>query len=366
MTLKAAIIADDLTGALDTGTPFVEAGLAVAVAIGIDAVSEALAGNPDVIVINTASRALSSEDATRQMQAAVAALGTAIPPILFKKIDSRLKGNVAAESMTLAAVTGRNRITVAPAIPDQQRFTIDGAVTGRGVEAPLPIRPLFPADTLAIDVHDARTDTDLDALVRQTDWSTVIAVGARGLGSALARWLTIADTEARPLRQSSKTLFAFGSRDPITSAQIDHLAEYSHLAAIADAPAGKLPANNIPELPAVVRCSGEMISSPEHVIDRFASGVRQVVEQTRPEVLMMGGGDTALAILRALDASVLIPNGEVEAGVPWFEIKAMDGRTICCAVKSGGFGTLDSLLKLIPENLLSQTSSHRTRIEKQA
>lgn len=366
MTLKAAIIADDLTGALDTGTPFVEAGLVVAVAIGVDAVSEALARDPDVIVINTASRALSPEDAARQMQAAVAALGTAIPPILFKKIDSRLKGNVAAESMALAAMTGRGRIVIAPAIPDQQRFTIDGAVTGRGVETPLPIRPLFSVGALAIDVHNACTDADLDALVRQTDWPTVIAIGARGLGSALARWLAIASPEARPLRQSSKTLFAFGSRDPITSAQIDHLADHRHLAAIADAPAGKLSADDIPELPAVARCSGELTSSPGHVVDRFAGGIRQVVEQTRPEVLMMGGGDTALAILRALGATVLTPNGEIEAGVPWFEIKAMDGRTICCAVKSGGFGTLDSLLKLIPENLLSQTPSHRTRIEKQA
>ncbi|MGO6698375.1 four-carbon acid sugar kinase family protein, partial [Rhizobium ruizarguesonis] len=37
MTLKAVIVADDLTGALDTGTPFVEAGLSVAVAVDVEA-----------------------------------------------------------------------------------------------------------------------------------------------------------------------------------------------------------------------------------------------------------------------------------------------------------------------------------------
>jgi len=366
MMLQVAIIADDLTGALDTGTPFVEAGLTVAVAIDVEAVAEALARNPDVIVINTASRALSADAAAQQMQAALVALGPTKPPILFKKIDSRLKGNVAAESIALGELTGRSRIIVAPAIPDQQRFTINGAVAGRGVETPLPIRTLFPVPPLAIDVYDASTDADLDDLVRQTDWSAAIAVGARGLGSAFARCLA-RTTGVRPtFPPSTETLFAFGSRDPITSAQIEHLAEYRQLVAIADAPAGELSAVEVHGLPAVARCSGEQTSNPEHVVARFADGIGQVVEQTRPEVLMMGGGDTALAILKALGAKVLIPNGEIEAGIPWFEIKATDGRTICCAVKSGGFGTIDSLLKLVPENLLSQTMSHRTRIEKQA
>ena len=365
MTLKLAIIADDLTGALDTGTPFVEAGLTVAVAIDVESVAEALQRTPDVIVINTASRALSADAAALQMRAALAALGSTEPLILFKKIDSRLKGNVAAESLALAEVTDSNRIVVAPAIPDQQRFTINGAVTGRGVETPLPVRTLFPSTELTVDVYDASTDADLDDLVRETDWSTVIAVGARGLGSALARSLVISKAIRPPFLPSTETLFAFGSRDPTTSAQIEHLAEHRQLVAIADAPAGELSAR-IHGLPAVARCSGEQTSNPEHVVARFADGIRLVVEQTRPDMLMIGGGDTALAILKALGASVLIPSGEIEAGIPWFQIETPDRRVICCAVKSGGFGSIDSLLKLVPENLLSETTSHRTRIEKQA
>lgn len=366
MTLQAAIIADDLTGALDTGTPFVEAGLKVAVAIDIEAVAEALARDPDVVVINTASRALSADEAARKVQAAVAALRSATPSILFKKIDSRLKGNVAAESLALAEVAGRSRIVMAPAIPDQQRFTIYGAVTGRGVETPLPVRNLFPANALTLDVYDASTDADLDDLVRQANWSTVVAVGARGLGSAFARSLTRPAAVRPALPVYAKTLFAFGSRDPITSAQIAHLAEHRQLAAIADAPSGELTPEDICGLPAVARCSGALTSIPEQVVARFADGIRQVVEKTRPDMLMMGGGDTALAILKALGASVLIPNGEIEAGIPWFQIESVDGQTIRCAVKSGGFGNIDSLLKLIPENLLSQTTSPLTRIEKQA
>jgi uncharacterized protein YgbK (DUF1537 family) len=116
----------------------------------------------------------------------------------------------------------------------------------------------------------------------------------------------------------------------------------------------------------VARCSGEETARPERVAARFAEGIRQAVKQTRPDMVMMGGGDTALAILKQLGAGVLIPSGEIEAGIPWFEIEDTDGRMFCCAVKSGGFGNVDSLLKLVPENLLSQTTSNRTRIEKQA
>jgi uncharacterized protein YgbK (DUF1537 family) len=366
MTLKIAIIADDLTGALDTGTPFVEAGLKVVVATEVNTLAEALARDPDVLVVNTASRALPEEEAAARIAGVLAALGPERPDILFKKIDSRLKGNVAIESMALAKGAKRQHILVAPAIPDQQRFTINGAVMGRGVDTPLPIRHLFPPDTVSIEVHDAESDRDLDELVRRTDWSEAIAVGARGLGSAFARALSRPTSDPPAFSPTAETLFAFGSRDPITSAQIAHLQAHRRLTSVADAPAGTLSAANIKSLPAVARCSGEQVSSREEVVARFAEGIRDVVMRTRPDMLMMGGGDTALAILRQLGVSVLVPKGEIEAGIPWFEIEGPDGRTFCCAVKSGGFGNVDSLLNLVPENLLSQTMSNGTRIEKQA
>ncbi len=366
MTLKVAIIADDLTGALDTGTPFVEAGVKVAVAIEVGALPAALAHTPDVVVVNTASRALSADEAVERITATARTLGSAQPHILFKKIDSRLKGNVAAESVALANVSGRDRIIVAPAIPDQQRFTINGAVTGRGVYAPLPVRPLFPEICFPIDICDAVSDAELDHLVASTDWSGAIAVGARGLGSAFARMF--AKPTATPPRffPSEKTLFAFGSRDPITASQIERLAESCQGVSVVDAPAGDLTSRAVNRLPAVVRCSGEQTARPERVVCLFAEGVCETIVQTRPNMIMMGGGDTALAILKELGATVLMPNGEIEAGIPWFEIKDRHDRTIRCAVKSGGFGNINSLLKLVPENLLRQETSDGTRSEKQA
>ncbi|MGO7165261.1 four-carbon acid sugar kinase family protein, partial [Rhizobium johnstonii] len=91
---KAAIIADDLTGALDTGTPFVEAGLSVAVAVDVEAAEDAIATGCDVVVINTASRALGEREAAERVRLATEALRGVKPAVVMKKIDSRLKGNV--------------------------------------------------------------------------------------------------------------------------------------------------------------------------------------------------------------------------------------------------------------------------------
>lgn len=350
MTLKVAIIADDLTGALDTGTPFVDAGLSVAVAIEIEAIKDALATGCEVVVVNTASRALPEGEAARRAGLAASALLAAHPDIVLKKIDSRLKGNVAAESGAIAAIFGHREITIAPAIPDQERFTRDGHVVGRGVERPLPVAALFEGRDNSVVIADANSDADLDRLVSDHDWQATLAVGARGLGSAIARRLRRGRDATTVFEPARNTLFAFGSRDPITGAQMARLEASGALRTSISAPMGEVDVTATLSLPALLCCTGEMSGDAVAVADRFAKGVRSAIDQTRPEMLMVGGGDTALAVFRALGVRILLPKGEIEAGVPWLDVADVDGRHFRCAVKSGGFGNSDSLLRLIPQN----------------
>ena len=351
MTLKAAIIADDLTGALDTGTPFVAAGLSVAVAVDIEAAQDAVATGCDVVVVNTASRALGEREAADRVRSAARIFGDVKPGVIMKKIDSRLKGNVAAESLALADVFGLKTILVAPAIPDQERLTYRGCVVGRGVNKPLPIARLFEgrgADSVV--VADAEDDNDLDQIAEGHDWQKSLAVGARGLGAALARWLGEAGWPATEFAATPRTLFAFGSRDPITDVQMNRLEASGSLRMVVDAPMGEIECGEGLALPALLRCTGDMAADAGLVASRFAAGVRTVIGDTMADMLMVGGGDTALAVFRALGVSVLVPKGEIEAGIPWFDVTAADGRHFRCAVKSGGFGTPDSLLRLVLRN----------------
>lgn len=352
MTLKLAIVADDLTGALDTSAPFVAAGLTVAVAITPAAIEQALETKPDVLAINTASRALQMEAAAACVAQAAAVFMPFSPTMVMKKIDSRLKGNIGGETAALAEHTGRSRILVAPAVPDQGRVVKDGAVNGTGLDAPLAIEPLFATSGPAVEVADAETDADLDLIVsRQGDWQDTLLVGARGLGLALARSLGGKKAAGEALSPTPAILFAFGSRDPITERQIARLAEDRSSLVLCDAPAGKFEMTDSHRLPLAVHCAGEVDGEPALVAARFGSGITAAVKRLQPSTLVMGGGDTALAILSALGAEVLFPRGEAAPGLPWFEITMPNGKKLRCVVKSGGFGTIDVLSELLRERV---------------
>ncbi|RYC13984.1 four-carbon acid sugar kinase family protein [Ciceribacter ferrooxidans] len=352
MTLKIAILADDLTGALDTGTPFVARGLSVTVALDSRHLADARNCETDVLVVNTASRALTEMEAAERIREAAIAIAPLAPRIVMKKIDSRLKGNVAVECEALADVFGRTFMVIAPAIPDQQRFTKAGMVVGRGVDTPLSIGAVFGRTALPLTIADAASDADLDGIVRAHDWMTTLAVGARGVGAALARLLGHEREQKSTLFvPTGRTLFAFGSRDPITAAQIVRLEESRWLRHVGDAPMGEImddPASIA--LPALFRCTGAIEADGAGVARRFAAGLQSVIDRTKPDMLMLGGGDTALAVLDRLGIELVRPQGEIEPGIPWFEVTGTDGRTFRCAVKSGGFGTADSLLALVAES----------------
>ena len=354
MSLAVAIIADDLTGALDTGTPFVDAGLSVAVAIDVDAVEAAIATGAEVVVVNTVSRAMDPAAATASVARAATLLREANPALVFKKIDSRLKGNVRAETEALAKAFGKTRVVIAPAIPDQQRFTRNGMVVGRGVDEPIGIAPLFAGSPLAVEIGDAETDVDLDRIVAALVGQTTLAVGARGFGSALARrfaHLIASSAHRTAFQPGARTLFAVGSRDPITLSQMEALSDSGLLGGLHEAPAGQFDPDPIGHrLPLLLRCSGELLEDPLVVARRFAAGVARIAEETLPDMLMIGGGDTAYAILSCLGARVLTPRGEIEAGIPWFSLTDGRGQEMRCAVKSGGFGNRQSLLKVLQDD----------------
>lgn len=338
MTMKVAVIADDLTGALDSSTPLALAGLRVVVATRPAGVAAALALNADVVVANSVTRAEPPAIAAELVSGIAEQLAAAEPQIVFKKIDSRLKGNVRAEIEATAQAFGRSGIVVAPAVPDQGRLTVQRHVTGYGVQTSLPIAPLVPA---AARIVDATDQDDLDALVATTDWSRTLAVGARGIGTALAR--TFGPFRQGQFSPDPRTLIAIGSHDPITAAQLLRLPKVVEQI---DAPQGHLSAH-VACLPAVVISSGEYLGPDAALSSRFAEGVARTIERLDPHTLVLSGGDTALAVLDALNVALVFPQGEAAPGLPWFLIERENRPTIRCIVKSGGFGGDTALSDLL-------------------
>lgn len=343
MTLRLALLADDLTGALDSSVGFALRGLATRVALAPEAIRAALGDDPAVLAVNTASRALEPGAAGKIVRAAALELGRRAPMVLFKKIDSRLKGNVAAETGAMAAALGARRIVVAPAVPDQGRLTRGGAVVGRGVAEPLPIAPLFAGLDLPVEVMDAASAGALDAVAALPAEGTLF-VGAGGLGAAFARQLGGARGNAA-FAAADATLFAIGSRDPITLTQIAALRAARPELELIELPGGA-PGRLPGRLPALLSLTGPRLADPAAVAARFGEVVAEAVARLKPVRLVLGGGDTALAVLGRLGARVVTPVGEPRPGLVAASI-AGGPAGMLCLVKSGGFGTIDILAGLV-------------------
>lgn len=343
--MRVLIIADDLTGALDSAVTLTGAGLRCVVARRPGDIAGALALGPDVLGVSTASREGSAAAARTAVAAVLDAVG-ALPEIVFKKVDSRLKGHVTGEVSVLAERSGRTRALVAPAIPLQGRVVADGRLAGTGVAAPIDVAATLAGSGLALDVPDTRTDADLDrALARALDGLAPLLVGAAGLAAALGRRLAAGPWSIPVPRLDAPILFAIGSHDPITIAQVDRLAATGG-ATVAEAPNGACPPAGGGNRVVRLVPGGGGAFDPRGAGERFAEGIAQLVRAGGVGTLFGCGGETADAILGALGAGVLVLEGEVLPGVPASSILVGD-RRLQVVTKSGGFGAEDALVAVV-------------------
>lgn len=327
------IIADDLTGAFDAAAPFAGRGQSVVVALHPGSMANALSLDCAVVAVSTQSRETSPREAATRV-AAVAAL---LPPgtRIFKKVDSRLKGNVAAE---LAALAPKSML-VAPAIPEFGRIVRDGHVSGFGIDEPILVRPALGRLSAVAEVPDISSRSEMRAALLAAPGDALL-VGARGLADVLAEEMTgRAENRVVP-RAIGKVLMVVGSRDPITVAQAIALREQRRVD-WRGAPNG-LMADHRPmgDLTLVQATPGESVASGSDVADALAKSVHPDLTAQAGAIFLTGGA-TAEAVLRRMALDVLLLEGEVLPGVPlsWAGRQAV-------VLKSGGFGDQETLVQL--------------------
>ncbi len=122
---KIVVIADDLTGASDTGVQFAKQGLKSLVLISLPDPPADL--DEDVLIVDTQSRALPPAEAYGKVAQAVGLFKERGRfQALYKKIDSTLRGNLGPEIDALMDVCGFELAVVAPAFPKNGRMTVGG------------------------------------------------------------------------------------------------------------------------------------------------------------------------------------------------------------------------------------------------
>ncbi|WP_394740228.1 four-carbon acid sugar kinase family protein [Natronococcus roseus] len=405
------VLADDFTGAMDTGHGFAARGCAVRVVVTdpkSDDTDRPSSSDADVLAVDLDSRDLEPE-------AAAAAVSSflergPVPEVVYKKVDSTLRGNVVREVDAALEATGAELAVVAPAFPGTGRVTVNGRhlVEGRpledagyGTDSDLPAlfeRSEYDVTTLSLEtilegtdavastlanrgrdspeivVCDAVHDRHLEAIAagaRRCD-REVLSVGSGGLASAMSvPNASRSPPEATP--EGEGALGIVGSVNERTLEQLeavpdDRLVELDPATAVANPrEAGREAAT---ELESIRRKHGRAVltgatsrvdvdraseAAVEHGVDagpRVAQALgvaaANATETDPPAGLLLTGGAIARAALEELSASAIALTGEaVVDGIPEGVIEDGPAAGTPIVTKAGGFGDRRSIVNCL-------------------
>ncbi len=126
------VIADDFTGANDTGLQFRKKGASTGVFLNLSDINEALT-ELDTVVYDTESRFDDKKTSFEKVKSAAQVLTQNGIPHVYKKLDSTMRGNIGAEID--GAIEGTKAIAafVVPAMPTMGRTTIDSICYVNGI-----------------------------------------------------------------------------------------------------------------------------------------------------------------------------------------------------------------------------------------
>ena len=134
MATQIGIIADDFTGANDSGVRLAQKGLKSRVLLA-DPKERNNAGDSDIDVwiVDTESRAMKAEEAYEAVYQEIERLKKLGVTSFYKKVDSTLRGSVAAELEAMQDAAAMDLIFVAPAFPSMGRTVEEGILYVNGI-----------------------------------------------------------------------------------------------------------------------------------------------------------------------------------------------------------------------------------------
>ncbi len=362
------LLADDLTGALDTAAAFVPLTGPVG---GFWRHHDQLPANA---AIDAATRELDRATAMSRHHALSDVLAQA--DIAFKKIDSLLRGHTFPEIAACFATGHWDRIVLAPAFPFQGRVTRDSCQYRRSDDGRWQnvgdIRAGLAAEGLAsgVSVFDAETDSNLQSIVRRNlaAGGRILWCGSAGLAQALVAVLAPSGL-ATPDRVRAPVLGLFGSDQDVTARQLANCAPYTlHLSRHYErSEATQESDGGFPGLLRSARNDEENITKymaqfdvamigfdlpPDTPRAAAAGMIRDRIATLlpalpKPGTLVVAGGETLRTVCDLLGTTHLEVTGAELPGVPRSVMRggAWDGVDVIS--KSGAFGAPNLLRDLL-------------------
>lgn len=405
--VRLFIIADDFTGALDTGVQFAVRGTETRVVTDPDYDVSQTGAEVRVLVLDAETRHLEPEAAYRVVFRAVQSALAAGFTHIYKKTDSALRGNIGAELTAVIDAAGADRLAFLPALPKMNRTTrggvhyIDGVPVAESVFGKDPFEPVRSsavaeiiaaqsrtpavlhalgdaADGPGIHVYDAETDEELLQTGRRLAPEGLrLCAGCAGFASALAELLELRGTPPGLPDLVPALFVACGSVNPVTLRQMEEAekAGFSHIrltpeqklepswletpacAAAAASwlkEAGEkrrfiLDVNDPPEQDRTAAYAKERGLTTEdlrvRISEQLGQLVRRLLDGGLDATLLCTGGDTLLALTRAVGTAELLPVCELDAGAVLTAF-VYQGKPYHIISKSGGFGSPDLFIRL--------------------
>lgn len=348
------VIADDLTGACDSAVQFAAAGLrTVATLAGVCPPDGA-----EVVAFSTESRDVDGAEAVRRLRGVSATAHEA--GLIFKKIDSTLRGNTGAEIVAAVDAFACEAVVVNPAFPAMGRVVENGCLrvttdatfrpveigewlrthgaeacrhveTG-GIAAALDAGARFVSLDAVSQEELVRVAAEAMAVRRRILWA-----GSAGLAAALASLQGGGDVPAMPSHTLGPVLFCLGSDHPVTMEQERRLVERRGAVILQAA--------------SDVDVAGTLAGG-RHVVLRIPRGqiavqrLGALIALCRPAALVLSGGDTASLVFRALGGQAIELRREFAAGIPAGVFRGGTFEGTIVITKSGGFGAPDDLVHI--------------------
>lgn len=254
--MKLLILADDFTGALDTGIQFAQSGILTKVITDPDYDFNVTDSKSEVVVLNTESRSISPEDAYALVHSIALRARESEIPWIYKKTDSGLRGNIGAELAAVIDAT-KQQMFFAPALPEMNRVTREGthyieevpvhqSVFGKDPFEPVKdsfipgiireqsamtiatIRRGFEKNAIRgykenLLLFDAEDENDLELVAQSIDGrgKPVVLAGCSSFAKHIKSHIPFCRNQVMDIRRTEKFIVISGSLNPITAEQID-------------------------------------------------------------------------------------------------------------------------------------------------
>ncbi len=400
---RFGIIADDLTGAMDTGVGFAKMGLDTIIIFGSRPTPEST-----VVVLSTDSRVDDPETAYRKVKGKARKLAGRY---VYKKIDSTLRGNIGQELKAVMDALGVEKAVVSPAFPANKRTVVDGKLLVGNVpvdRTPFARDPVFPvteshiptllhkqanlqAESISLDdvkrgasyisqqivnskhkviVTDAVEQVHLRYIAEALaiGGSSWLPCGSAGLAMELPCAFGYRPSEAKPdkpMTSKKPVLVVVGSRHEATARQVKMAETCLHLPLTSVEPGQFVPRKGRQsKINQMAKEVGNHIDSGKSVIitstlSQHVPALKELTLRVLARIavrailrwdvagLILTGGDVAKETCETLEATGARILKELEPGVVVGEVIGGVKEGLRIVTKAGGFGSDEAIVDAI-------------------